>query len=240
MSSPRTAPAPRTARAVARVELTRAILDSARDQLGQVGPAQLSVRAVARDLGMASSAVYRYFPSRDELLTALLEQAYNELGAVAEEADAAIEDRTDLLLRWLTLGRSVRGWAVAHPHDYALLFGSPVPGYHAPQSTIQPATRVTGVLAALLRDIHAARNAAPAQPPLPPQVQRSITVLHEFVGLEVDSHLVLAGLSAWSGLVGAISLELFGHLVNAVADHDPYFEQLLLLLRPAPAQLAVR
>jgi AcrR family transcriptional regulator len=228
--------APRTARAMARAELTRDIVDSARKQLGVVGPAQLSVRAVARDLGMASSAVYRYFPSRDHLLTALLESGYNELGSVVEEADSAVVDRNDHLLRWLTLGRCVRGWAVARPYDYALLFGSPVPGYDAPQSTIQPATRVTGVLAVLMRDIAAA--GAVQQPTVPAAVHRSITGMHEFIGTEVDDALVMAGAAAWSGLIGAISLELFGHLVNAVSDHDAYFEQLLHVLAPTDDRLA--
>ena len=81
--------APLTARAVARRELTAAIVASARRQLADIGPAQLSVRAVARDLGMASSAVYRYFPSRDELLTELLVIIYGELADLLESADAA-------------------------------------------------------------------------------------------------------------------------------------------------------
>src|SRR5918992_3780032 len=98
--------APRTARAIARAELTRAILDSAGRQLVEVGPAALSVRAVARDLGMASSAVYRYFPSRDALLTALLIEAYNELGDAAEAADAGVADRSDTAARWLATFRA--------------------------------------------------------------------------------------------------------------------------------------
>ena len=80
--------APRTARALARAELTGAILDSAGVQLAEVGPAALSVRQIARDLEMASSAVYRYFPSRDALLTALLIQAFDDMGAVVEDGAA--------------------------------------------------------------------------------------------------------------------------------------------------------
>ncbi len=80
--------APRTARALARAELTRAILDRASVQLAEVGPAALSVRQIARDLEMASSAVYRYFPSRDALLTALLIQAFDDLGQAVEDGDA--------------------------------------------------------------------------------------------------------------------------------------------------------
>ena len=131
---------------MARRELTRAILEEARRQLTEVGPAALSVRAVARELGMASSAVYRYFATRDDLITALLMMSYDDLGSVAEEADAAVRHRRDHQGRWLATTKAVRAWARAHPHDYALLYGSPVPGYAAPQDTILPATRVIQVI----------------------------------------------------------------------------------------------
>ncbi|WP_036964133.1 helix-turn-helix domain-containing protein, partial [Promicromonospora kroppenstedtii] len=85
----------RTARALARETITREILDSARARLTTDGAAALSLRAVARDVEMVSSAVYRYFPSRDALLTALLVESYDELGAAAEAADAAVADRAD-------------------------------------------------------------------------------------------------------------------------------------------------
>ena len=134
---------PLTARAVARRELTQAIVASARRQLGEIGPAQLSVRAVARDLGMASSAVYRYFPSRDELLTELLVVIYGELADRLEAADAAV-DRADLPARWLALARTLRAWALAAPHEYALLYGSPCRATAPPQATVEPAGRVTG------------------------------------------------------------------------------------------------
>src|SRR5262245_38214115 len=113
--------------------------------------ANLSLRAVARDLGMVSSAVYRYFPSRDDLLTALIIDAYQAVGEVAERADAGC-DRADLTGRWLAVSGAIRSWALANPHEYALIYGSPVPGYAAPPDTVPPATRAVAVLAGLLRD----------------------------------------------------------------------------------------
>src|ERR1044072_4750287 len=94
--------APRAALALARAELTRAILERAGVQLAEVGPAALSVRQIARDLEMASSAVYRYFPSRDALLTALLIQAYDALGQAVEDGEGA-PAREDLRGRWVGL-----------------------------------------------------------------------------------------------------------------------------------------
>src|ERR1700759_4929377 len=148
MSATEPAPAPaapRTVRARVRLELTREIKDVARRHLAETGSAGLSLRAVARELGMASSAVYRYFPSRDDLLTALIVDAYDALGDAAERADRAAPP-DDPRARWVDTCRAVREWAVAHPHEYALVYGSPVPGYAAPEATIGPAARVGLVL----------------------------------------------------------------------------------------------
>src|SRR3954471_8206779 len=109
--------APATARALARAALTEDIKATARRQLAEVGAPALSLRAVARELGMVSSAVYRYFPSRDELLTALIVDAFDAVGVAAEEA---IEHQPNRVLpRWLAVARAIRGWALENPHDYA-------------------------------------------------------------------------------------------------------------------------
>lgn len=143
--------APRTARALARETLTQEILDAARARLRSDGPAALSLRAVARDVGMVSSAVYRYFPSRDALLTRLLVDSYAELGEAVERADAALP-REDTGGRWLAACRAVRTWCVERPGDFALLYGTPIPGYAAPQDTVEPATRVIRVLVGIVGD----------------------------------------------------------------------------------------
>ena len=145
-----------TARERARAELTREIKEEARRQVAAEGAQRLSLRAVARELGMVSSAVYRYFPSRDSLLTALIIDAYDALGAAVESADAG-RPRSDLRGRWRAICHSVRDWAVARPHEYALIYGSPVPGYRAPQDTIAPASRAGLMLGHLLTDAWASR-----------------------------------------------------------------------------------
>src|SRR5258705_679399 len=120
--------ASRTARERVRAELTREIADVARGQLATDGAGGLSLRAVAREVGMVSSAIYRYFPSRDELLTALIVDAFDAVGLAAERADAS-RDADDIRGRWLAVATAVRRWALDHPHQYALVYGSPVPGY---------------------------------------------------------------------------------------------------------------
>lgn len=154
-----------TARDLARITVSASILRAARARLTEEGPVQLSLRAVARDVGMVSSAVYRYFPSRDDLLTALLVECYGELGAAVEDAESAVAavDPDDLGGRWLAACRAIRRWALDHPGDYALVFGSPVPGYVAPPDTIEPAVRATLVLVRIVID-GASRRSAPSDP----------------------------------------------------------------------------
>jgi AcrR family transcriptional regulator len=127
----------------------------ARQHLATDG-ANLSLRAVTRDMGMVSSALYRYFASRDELLTALIMDAYNDLGDQVAAADAGIKDRSRLRARWLESTRAVRRWALANPAEYALIYGSPVPGYAAPAETIAAAARTPALLARILTDGYAA------------------------------------------------------------------------------------
>jgi AcrR family transcriptional regulator len=145
------ASAPRTARERVRAEITTEILDTARGYLATDGAPALSLRAIARDLGMASSALYRYFRSRDELLTRLIIDAYDSLGAAAEVREEPI-DRDDLAARFTAICDAVRDWALDHPNEYALIYGSPVPGYVAPADTVQPAIRVTTLLLRIVVD----------------------------------------------------------------------------------------
>ena len=154
---------PRTARERARAEITGEILSTARQHLARDGAAALSLRAIARDLGMVSSAVYRYVPNRDALLTMLIIDAYDTVGAQVEQAAAACP-RADYLGRFLATCRALRAWALANPHEYALIYGSPVPGYAAPADTIAPATRVPIVLLSILFDQTADGAAAPGDP----------------------------------------------------------------------------
>ncbi len=223
--------APKTARARARALLTEEIKASARTQLAEVGAASLSVRAVARDLGMASSAVYRYFPGRDELLTALIVDAYGDLATAAETAVAASAGRP-FAERWLELTKAVRGWALANRHEYALIYGSPVPGYAAPQDTVAPAIRIATAMGNVLESITAAGDGQPqpkspnSVPPntVPPMTGMAFDRIAEATGTTADHGLFLRGTSAWTQLFGHISFELFGQFNQTVEDYDEFFD----------------
>ncbi|HEY5821029.1 MAG TPA: TetR/AcrR family transcriptional regulator [Propionibacteriaceae bacterium] len=216
-------PASTSARALAREQLTATILRTARDQLASVGPAQLSVRAVAREVGMVSSAVYRYFPSRDELLTELLVACFDEVGAEVEAAAASV-DRSDHLGRWLAIAHAFRAWSVAHPYDFALLYGSPVPGYAAPARTIGPAGRPPRLIVDLVADqVRAGVEVTPAATDSP-DLHTALAGIRTWADDDLPDESVLLALRAWGGLIGALTLELFGHLTNALDDHETYFD----------------
>jgi AcrR family transcriptional regulator len=208
------------ARARVRAELTREITEAARRHLATDGATGLSLRAVARELGMASSAVYRYFASRDELLTALIVDAYDAIGAAAEQAESAVA-RDDLRGRWRATCRAAREWALAHPHEYALIYGSPVPGYAAPEATIGPASRVGVLLCAIVADGVAA-GAIAAEPDGP--AAGAVLTPGVATGLGLPDALGPRVVTAWSSLYGAISFELFGQTTNVVDDHAAYFD----------------
>ncbi len=212
----------RGARERARIEVTAAIKDEARRALAAEGAAKLSLRAVARELGMVSSALYRYFPSRDELLTALIVDAYDSVGAAAEEADArALAAGDPPRARWVAVCGAVRTWALEHPHEYALIYGSPVPGYSAPADTIGPASRVGNTFIAIARAAYEGHGLA--LPPLPaalrPEAVRMTADFAEGLPPEVTAALV----AAWAQLVGLVSFELFGQFNRVVEDRAGFF-----------------
>jgi AcrR family transcriptional regulator len=211
-------------RARVRAELTEEIKKAARAQLAAEG-ANLSLRAVARELGMASSAMYRYFASRDELLTALIIDAYDALGAAAETADARYQRRTDFAGRWVAVARALRERALAAPSEYALVLGSPVPGYRAPMDTTGPASRTPYVLVGIVAEARDAGRLAPADgPPIPARLRTELAALARTVEVDLDEPLLARTLAAWSQLYGAISFELFGQLDNMIDRRVEWFD----------------
>ncbi|KOX19499.1 MULTISPECIES: TetR/AcrR family transcriptional regulator [unclassified Streptomyces] len=210
----------RGVRARARIEITAAIKDEARTQLVAEGAAKLSLRAVARELGMVSSALYRYFPSRDDLLTALIVDAYDAVGAAAEQAAADSAGQRPLD-RWTAVCRAVRAWAVAHPHEYALIYGSPVPGYAAPRDTVAPAARVGLALIGIVRLAHAGEGLA--LPPLPDALRPEAGRIAADLAPDLPPALAVALVAAWSQLFGLVSFEVFGQFHRVVEDRDAFF-----------------
>ncbi|MCF2532008.1 TetR/AcrR family transcriptional regulator [Yinghuangia soli] len=215
--------ASRTARDRARVELTREIKETARRQLAVEGAQRLSLRAVARELGMVSSALYRYFPSRDDLLTQLIIDAYDGIGGAAEQAAAALPaDRPQA--RWHAQCTAIRAWARANPHEFALVYGTPVPGYEAPEDTVAPASRVPIALLGTLRDADALGLLAGPADELPAGLAAQAAAITEATGVSLPAAVTVRAVIAWSQLSGMISFELFGTFAGTLEPADAFFE----------------
>ncbi|NUS08765.1 MAG: TetR/AcrR family transcriptional regulator [Nonomuraea sp.] len=215
--------ASRTARERVRAELIREITDIARRHLATDGAGGLSLRAVAREMGMVSSAIYRYFPSRDDLLTALIIDGYNALGEAVEQAEAACP-RDDHPARWRAASHAVRDWAVAHPHAYALLYGSPVPGYQAPQDTVAARLRDVVVFGRIVSDAwRAGALRPPAGPPEPPaELAGDATTIRDVMP-GVPDEVVWRAMSAWTMLYGWVNFEVFGQFNNTIEHREAAF-----------------
>lgn len=218
-----------TPRALARARFTADLLDVARARLATDGAAGLSLRAIARDLGVASSAVYRYVESRDTLLTMLVVEGFDAVGEACEAADAAARAADEPPgRRLLAVARAFRGWATANPHLFALVYGTPVPGYAAPEDTVEHALRVWRVLigvvvdAAARGDLHPGRP-RPASSGLAGEAAlalgRRVAAEHGADGVTVGDTEVAHVVTIFAAVVGAVGAELFGHL-RGVGD-DP-------------------
>ncbi len=203
---------PPQSRAARREDLTARVVAVGRRHLGEHGAAALSLRAVTRELGMVSSAVYRYVANRDELLTLLVVDAYTEQ---ADGVDAAVAQAGDRPWdqRLLAGALAFRAWGVAEPARYALLYGSPVPGYAAPpEITIAPGTRVLTTLLALVAEGVASAEVVdgPSGVALTGPLAADLARVAHDVGLPAGPDVLARAVSLWACLVGSVSLEVFG------------------------------
>ncbi|NLF04132.1 MAG: TetR/AcrR family transcriptional regulator [Actinomycetales bacterium] len=247
--------APGGVRARARAQLMADLRAVARAQLAAEGPSGLSLRAVARELGVSSSAVYRYVDSRDALLTALIIEAYDEVGAVCERAAGqAMADDGDPGRAWLAVGHAFRAWALANRSSFELIYGTPVPGYAAPRDTVAAATRLWLVIETVLLTAKARGELDPAGPELDVHGLMTDEVM-EFArehvraasGTDPASAVgpdaspteaeLARSVTLWVSLVGAVSAEVFGHLHSMTHDYARLFE---VTLATAAAGLGLR
>jgi AcrR family transcriptional regulator len=210
-------------RETARRATLDAIKQHARQQLVTEGASGLSLRAIARDLGMVSSAIYRYYDSRDALLTDLIIDAYDAVGSAVETVDEANRSRSTTY-RFVAIAEAIRAWAIANTAEYGLVYGTPIPGYVAPADTIGPAIRVSLVLLRLLADgIADGSIVATDTTPTPRVVRTELARLGDIANADIPAPAMARGIQAWMAIFGAVSFELFGHLHNVVDDHDTFF-----------------
>ncbi len=214
-------------RAARRDDVTQRVLEIGRRHLSEQGAAALSLRAVARDLGMVSSAVYRYVADRDDLLTLLLMDAYSELADVVDEAVAGAA-RSAWDTRILVAATAVRSWGLREPARYALLYGSPVPGYVAPERTTEPGTRVIRLLVDLVEEGVSRGDVTdgPGPVPVPRALRTDLAQVRDALGATMDAAVLGRAVGLWATVFGAVSLEVFGQLGDdTFAEPGLLFEQ---------------
>ena len=232
-----------------RAELVRDIKDAALGQLREVGAEDLSLRAIARDVGMSPAGLYRYFDGRDALLTSLIEEGFDDLadhlftaisqpelvhaghGRPAPAVPEVAAADAPPVERQLALARAYRAWGLAHPNEFGLLYGDPVRGYSAPAGgvTVTANSRVSqAMLTPLVEALLAGRLVVPpsyAAITSDPGGERLAADIAAIVGHEIGPGAALSLIGAWARLHGIVSLEVFGqfHWLYP-SDATPLFE----------------
>jgi AcrR family transcriptional regulator len=205
--------------------LAEVIKDTAWKQIAETGAAALSLRAIARELKITAPAIYNYFPRRDDLVTALIVDAFQSLG---ESQKQAIQDwpSDDLFMQMQALGEAYRNWAIRYPQRYHLIFGTPIPGYEAPAeitvpaaaSSIEPLTETIQACwaAKLLRVEDFAA--------LTPALRCMLENWSDFTGgLEIE--VLYSALAIWSRLHGLVLLEISHQFPSFITDPEEVFRR---------------
>lgn len=199
-----------------RTQVRDEVKQAALEQLAAGGPQALSVNAIAKQLGVSGPALYRYFAGRDDLLTELVIDAYDDLAQAVEAAlGKAGDDPADRIGEFV---HAYRAWAVGQPHRYRLLYSRPLPGYDAHSERIIAASQ--RLMTALL-DVLPAATPSSAQPAaLRDQLERWAVSR----GLDADAPLGRRAIQAWARMHGLVSLEIEGNFGSMGLDPAPFYE----------------
>jgi AcrR family transcriptional regulator len=184
----------------------------------------LSLRAIARQLGVTAPAIYNYFPRLDDLITRLIADAYNAQADFLAEA-AHINASAGSSVQLLQVLLAYRTWALANPVSFSLIYGNPIPGYTAPAEITMPAARrVFAVILDILATVHAQGilDSDLAQHPLPAGLELALPRMNETDRL-YPFEVLYAGMAGWYHIHGMIMLELFGHAYGLMNDTSAFY-----------------
>jgi AcrR family transcriptional regulator len=218
---------PTTWRERRRAEAITEIKDVARRLLVAGGPSAITLRAISREMGMTTSALYRYFARLDALVATLRAELFEELGRVTQAArDEVTED--DPILRVIAMARAFRRWGLEHRQEFGLMLGPPVAGVaDADGEPSEPDAAVACVGVSFLGEFAELwRRGTLAVPSTDPLEGNLVPSLDMYVAERADLEppVVFAFLSAWTRLYGIIAMEIFGHMTWAVTDTEEFFE----------------
>ncbi|MEV0373359.1 TetR/AcrR family transcriptional regulator [Streptomyces sp. NPDC050636] len=191
-----------------RQQVRAEVKERAWEQIATAGASALSLNAIAKQMGMSGPALYRYFASRDELITELIRDAYSSLAGAFRDTAKSSKSGADLT----ALAHALRAWALEHPQRYFLVYGTPVPGYHAPDD-------VTALASDIMTTLLDACAALPGTGSSVPPLDEHLEGHREWAGDHDASPAALhRALSFWTRLHGVLSLELAGHFTGMGFD----------------------
>ncbi|WP_231500049.1 TetR/AcrR family transcriptional regulator [Saccharothrix sp. NRRL B-16314] len=222
-----------------RAETTREITAIALRQMAEAGPGAISLRGIAREMGMTARAIYSYFPTRDDLITALIGGIGASLAEALQTATRAVPD-TDPGGRLVAWGQGLRDWALAHPEGFRLFYGHPVPGYRPPDDgpVDRTARRVCRQLTQLVAEVWlSGRNGeveagswSDLHPDYVAKIQEDLP--------DVPPAAAALALRVWGRMHGLVALEIEGHIhpvaLNPAALHHAEMLDLVRSLGVAP------
>ncbi len=215
----------RPKRTTAIQNLAETIKDVARQQMAIQGTAGLSLRAIARELAITAPAIYNYYPRLDDLITALLIDAFNALAtAMQDAAQAATSLPLRAQLRAILL--AYRQWALDHPVDYQLIYGNPIPGYVAPAAVTAPLARrpFEVVVQLLLTAMQDGRYQLPVLArPLPPSIDQHIAAWKAQTGFPGPEAILYTLAVCWTRIHGLVVLEIFHHTQPMLGDTAAFY-----------------
>jgi len=205
--------------------LLEAIKETTWKQIAETGAATLSLRSIARELGITAPAIYNYYPDRDALVTALIVDAYTSLG---ESQQASIDQlpAENLETRLATLGLAYREWAITYPQRYQLIFGTPIPNYVAPENITMPAAACAIIpLTVTLQSLYSAgklkvKRLAPLTPEL-----KSMLEAWQKSGSDADIEVLYMTAIIWSRVHGLVMLEIGHHIPSVFTDPSEIFRR---------------
>ena len=229
-----------------RAATTQEIIETARRLLVEQGVSAVSLRAIAREMGMTAPALYRYFDSHEELLRHVVASIFTEIadhvrGAIKAAAEAASPDSGDaeiMAVKLIAGCQEFRAWALKHVPEFGMIFGSPLPGLEVLQEMHQDPTTDCGyqfgqVFMDLFGDLYYRRPfAIPADDEIQPSLRVQLSRYREMTGSDLPLGALQTFLRCWVLLYGTVSLETFGHMRFALDDASPMFELMLADLAP--------
>jgi AcrR family transcriptional regulator len=212
-------------------KLDSAIIRIAWEQIARSGAANLSLRAISRELGVTAPAIYHYFPSRDDLITALIIEAFDSFGAAQARARDTVS-RTDPRGQLAVLSEDYRNWALDHPQRYQLIFGAPIAGYEPNPDRLAPSgVRAIRPLVEVVATVHEAGGLLTGDIPIPsPDREWSVEVWRAILG-DIPEVCLAVAVSIWARAHGLVSLEINGRIPPFGPDGGALFRHEMAALR---------